>query len=89
MAQLGFSEVCKKAGVDIDLGTRIVEQIKTELAGGNTVIVRGFGSLYTEDRGPRTVNTPLVDHLVEVPAERKVKFRTSKQWREELFAVVD
>ena len=49
-----------------------------QLAAGNEVAIKGFGSFSVSDRSARTGRNPQTGEAIEIPASRVMKFKPSK-----------
>lgn len=53
--------------------------IKEGLVSGENVTIKNFGSLFLQNRKPRTALDPRNQEVVNVPAKTVVKFKSSKK----------
>ena len=60
------------------------DEIKTRLAEGGRVELRGFGAFSTREREARKGRNPRTGEEVEVPAKRVPFFKAGKEMRERL-----
>ena len=58
---------------------RIFDNIRTALAKGDKVEIRGFGSFTIRNRDPREGRNPLTGEKVSVPAKKVPFFRAGKE----------
>ena len=56
----------------------IFKYLSNQLASGHNVEIRGFGMLKTKTAKPRTARNPKSGESVEVPAKRKIVWKSSK-----------
>ena len=56
----------------------VIEEIREALAAGEPVMISGFGSLETRDKGPRMGRNPKTGDPAAIPARRVAVFRLSR-----------
>lgn len=61
-----------------------LEHIQTETIKGNDVTFKGFGVFKVGNRSARTGRNPRTGESVEIEAKRTVKFKPSKEWKEQM-----
>lgn len=62
----------------------LIEILTNELKAGNSIALRGFGTLKIVDTKPRVGRNPKTKEPIEIPAGKKVKFSASEEIREAL-----
>lgn len=62
----------------------LIEILTDELKAGNSIALRGFGTLKIVDTKPRVGRNPKTREPIEIPAGKKVKFSASEEIREAL-----
>lgn len=67
------------AALVTDVLDGLMEQVRSRLAGGGSVELRGFGRFETADRAARRVRNPQTGEMMQVPAKRVPKFRPGKE----------
>lgn len=65
----------KDAGVIVDV---FLNGIKEGLDIGERVKIKDFGSFFLQERKPRTALNPRTQEVIDVPAKKVVKFKSSK-----------
>jgi len=53
----------------------ITDEIKDQLAAGNEVIIKGFGSFKTITRKARNGRNPATGETIQIPEKKVVKFK--------------
>ena len=64
----------------------VLSSIKTALAKGDRVEIRGFGSFRTRKKGPKTARNPRTGVAVQLLESTTPYFRPGKEIREQLLA---
>ena len=64
----------------------VLASIKTALANGDRVEIRGFGSFRTRKKGPKTARNPRTGVTVHLKESTTPYFRPGKEIREQLLA---
>jgi len=62
----------------------LIEILTEELKAGNSIMLRGFGTLKVVDTKPRKGRNPKTSETIDIPAGKKVKFNASEEIREAL-----
>lgn len=62
----------------------VVRIIKENLAKGDSLFIRGFGTLAVVDCAPKTARNISTGEVVIVPAHKSVKFKASKELKTSL-----
>lgn len=62
----------------------ILDGIKKALVSGDKVVFQNFGSLFLQERKARKAYSPINQEEIDVPAKTVVKFKMSKELRENL-----
>jgi len=60
------------------------DSIKTALANGEKIELRGFGNFKLKTRGPRKARNPKTGESVDVPVKKVLHFKPGKELREML-----
>ena len=61
-----------------------LDNIIAYTADGEDVVFRGFGTFKTGERKAKTGRNPRTGESVEIEAKRTVKFKPSKEWKEQM-----
>ena len=64
----------------------IFETIAAALARGERIELRGFGSFTVKERAPRVGRNPRTGEAVQVPAKRRLNFKSGKELRRRINA---
>lgn len=67
----------------------VLSSMGRQVAGGDTVEIRGFGTFHTVAREARAALNPKTRKDVAVPAKRVARFRASRQFLKELNEVCE
>lgn len=79
-----FAERLTKENVHLVINS-FVEEIKTSLESGESVLIAGFGTFFPVTRVARMVTTPFSKKgKYEVPSRRLVRFRNGKELQKRL-----
>ena len=78
-SELGLSH--KEASLQVE---QIIEIIKTQLAGGDSVLISGFGQWKVREKKSRIERNPKTLEEFEVTPRRVVTFYPSNVWRKEI-----
>jgi len=62
----------------------VFEAVRTELHGGNEVLIRGFGCFYNQVYESRKSEHPRTRELISVPSRSFVRFRPSLHLRQDV-----
>jgi DNA-binding protein HU-beta len=81
------TELVRRVAKETRLSQRVVNEvlesahatIKLALRQGNHVVLPGFGTFYTRERGERTVRHIRTGEVLSVPAGRQAAFRAGEQ----------
>jgi len=73
----GLSKV--QSGKAIDAA---IDAMQGALAGGEKVVLAGFGSFHTTERAGRTGTHPKTGKKIQIASKRVVKFKSGKQLAE-------
>lgn len=73
-----FPPKISKALVAVIVGL-FIEEIKSQFKSGNSIEIRGFGTLYPYFKKARSYNIPRLKETREVKGRTTLKFRPSRQ----------
>ncbi|MCE9501007.1 MAG: HU family DNA-binding protein [Leptospira sp.] len=84
------SEICKVVSLSKQIPFKIVEDsvngflenLKIEIASGNAIQLRGFGSFSRIKKKSRKVWDPALKIVKVSPEKFKISFKTGKEWTE-------
>lgn len=83
-----ISAVADKTGQSkSDAGSAVeafMDVVQSELQGGGTVALIGFGNFYVKDRAARTGRNPRTGENIAIPASRSPGFKAGKAFKDAL-----
>ena len=79
-------QVAESAHLSNEQASRAVSAVfngmEQALAGGEDVVILGFGSFDVVDRAPRVGRHPKTGERIDIPATRQVRFKAGKNLKE-------